>query len=371
MSNNGKTLLMGQFSLPEFEFLRNVPWVFTEKVDGTNIRVMIEGGRVSFGGKTDNAQIPAPLVARLREVFDPLAEKLTEIFPSGGCLYGEGYGPKIQKGGGNYGSAQDFVLFDVLAISVDYATIATCPKHRELLNATLTDLTTLGDFVNPAIIATLKRKIQNGQLNPNNSLPNTFQANVDDLPEKKQLESATSSPDLDSASKHTTECCQLREAGALSVENSIPSKEGAAAFSRSRSITATKREPFEDFFALGATLQSTRRNEILNGLLKPKCICKVGEWWLERHNVEDVAAKLGIRVVPIIGEGTIADMVEITRAGITSTWGNFAAEGIVARPKVELRTRNNSRIITKLKTRDFLLANEKSATAGSERNAHE
>ena len=193
MTNNGKTLLLDQFSLPEFEFLQANQWVFTEKVDGTNIRIMIYNGRVSFGGKTDNAQIPAPLVARLREVFDPQTEKLAEMFPAGGCLYGEGYGPKIQKGGGNYGKIQDFVLFDV----------------------------------------------------------------------------------------------------------------------------------------------------------------KVAEWWLERDNIEDVADNLGLRVVPIIGEGTIADMVEITRKGLFSEWGNFAAEGIVARPKVELRTRNNSRIITKLKTRDF------------------
>ncbi len=35
MSKNGKTLLMDQFSLPEFEFLQNVPWVFTEKVPTT------------------------------------------------------------------------------------------------------------------------------------------------------------------------------------------------------------------------------------------------------------------------------------------------------------------------------------------------
>src|SRR6478736_32390 len=71
---------------------------------------------------------------------------------------------------------------------------------------------------------------------------------------------------------------------------------------------------------------------------------KVAQWWLERPNVENVATQLGLRVVPIIGEGTVADMVAFVRAGITSTWGPFEAEGIVARPKVELRTRNNQRI---------------------------
>ena len=34
-----KTLLMGEWALPEFEYLCCNPWVFTEKIDGTNIRV--------------------------------------------------------------------------------------------------------------------------------------------------------------------------------------------------------------------------------------------------------------------------------------------------------------------------------------------
>jgi hypothetical protein len=194
MANKGKTLLMDDYSLPEFEFLKNCPWVFTEKVDGTNIRVIIEDGRLRFGGRTNNAQIQITLIERLRQVFEPQLSKLAEIFPAGACLYGEGYGAKIQKHGGQYGPNMDFVLFDV----------------------------------------------------------------------------------------------------------------------------------------------------------------KIGDWWLERFNIEDIAGKLGIRVVPIIGEGTLADMVETTRRGIRSQWGDFQAEGIVARPRLELRTRNNTRIITKLKTSDFI-----------------
>ena len=46
--------------------------------------------------------------------FLPLAANLGEVFPDGAAvLYGEGYGAKIQKGGGNYRADQDFVLFDV------------------------------------------------------------------------------------------------------------------------------------------------------------------------------------------------------------------------------------------------------------------
>ena len=108
-----KTLLEGEFAYPEFRYLANNEWVFTEKVDGTNIRVMFDGQQITFGGKTDDAQIPAFLVTRLQEVFLPQLETFKAKFTDGVCLYGEGYGAKIQKGGGNYRQDQDFVLFDV------------------------------------------------------------------------------------------------------------------------------------------------------------------------------------------------------------------------------------------------------------------
>ena len=74
---------------------------------------------------------------------------------------------------------------------------------------------------------------------------------------------------------------------------------------------------------------------------------------LQRVDVEDVAAKLGIDVVPIIGEGTLHDAVTRAKAGIRSAWGDFQAEGIVARPKTELKTRSGHRLIAKIKCRDF------------------
>ena len=41
--NKFKTLIDGQFSKPEFEYLANNEWDFTEKVDGTNIRIIWDG----------------------------------------------------------------------------------------------------------------------------------------------------------------------------------------------------------------------------------------------------------------------------------------------------------------------------------------
>ena len=77
-------------------------------------------------------------------------------------------------------------------------------------------------------------------------------------------------------------------------------------------------------------------------------------WWLNRSAIEDIAKTLGLKVVPIIGEGTLSTLVDEVREGFNSIWGDFEAEGIVARPAVELQTRGGQRIITKLKTRDFV-----------------
>lgn len=112
-ANNHKTLLEGQWAKPEFGFLSEVEWVFTEKVDGTNIRVIWDGEEVRFGGKTDRAQIPVPLLDHLMDTFT--AGLLTEALKGPLVLYGEGYGPKIQKVGERYCESPGFILFDALA----------------------------------------------------------------------------------------------------------------------------------------------------------------------------------------------------------------------------------------------------------------
>ncbi len=201
-ANRHKTFLEGQWSLPEFGYLANNEWHWTEKVDGTTVRVHWDGEKVTFGGRTEDAQMPLFLVRKLEELF-PRA-KFHEHFPPevtpearqvlDVMLYGEGYGAKIQKGGGNYNATgQDFVLFDV----------------------------------------------------------------------------------------------------------------------------------------------------------------QIGGVYLERQNVEDVAAKMGLRVVPILGKGNLHDAIAMTRAGFDSTWGQFKAEGLVMRPATELFTRRGHRLITKVKCRDF------------------
>ncbi|MGB3509143.1 MAG: RNA ligase family protein [Microcoleaceae cyanobacterium] len=111
--SNYKNLLLGKWAKPEFELLKDIDWVWTEKIDGTNIRIMWDGESVRFGGRTDNAQIRASLIEVLQNKFTvdnmiAVFKEQTEV-----CLYGEGYGKGINKGGNYLPSSVDFILFDV------------------------------------------------------------------------------------------------------------------------------------------------------------------------------------------------------------------------------------------------------------------
>ena len=95
-----KKLLEGEFRNPAVEFLKDNIWQFTEKVDGTNIRVYWDGHKVQFGGRTERAQIPANLVNYLNNTFGTSeAEQIFEekFGETEVILFGEGYGPKIHS----------------------------------------------------------------------------------------------------------------------------------------------------------------------------------------------------------------------------------------------------------------------------------
>lgn len=113
-----KKLIPGAYRNENIEFLRDVPWIWTEKVDGTNIRVVWDGHTVTFGGRTDRASIPAPLVNKLNEYFggEQAAQVFEQMFGDREViLFGEGYGDKIQAVGREYiPSGVDFIVFDVL-----------------------------------------------------------------------------------------------------------------------------------------------------------------------------------------------------------------------------------------------------------------
>lgn len=110
-----KKLLEGKYRNKTVEYLKDNTWEFTEKIDGTNIRVYWDGHKVSYYGRTDKAQIPAQLMNRLIELFGgDINEEIFEqkFGDKEVLLIGEGYGAKIQNGG-LYRNDNDFILFDV------------------------------------------------------------------------------------------------------------------------------------------------------------------------------------------------------------------------------------------------------------------
>lgn len=113
--------IIGDYASPEFPNIRR--WTVQEKIDGTNIRVMLSktssGWDIDFRGRTDKAQMPPKLLSYLKNHF--LAKLISSTFDENlapDCdtveiiLYGEGCGKKIQSGS-YYSEEQRFVLFDV------------------------------------------------------------------------------------------------------------------------------------------------------------------------------------------------------------------------------------------------------------------
>jgi len=113
MTQKTHPIILGSYANPIFALLKDLEWEWTEKIDGTNIRVHWDGAAVKLGGRTDAAQTPIDLIERLQQIFPP--EKMAEVFGEKGgiTLYGEGYGAGIQKGGGYIPKSKDFILFDV------------------------------------------------------------------------------------------------------------------------------------------------------------------------------------------------------------------------------------------------------------------
>lgn len=104
--------------LNEFEAIKT--WLITEKVDGTNVRIIIDVPKqnVRFGGRTKKSQISTDLLNNLSDTFPK--EKILNHFRESKqvVLYGEGYGGSIQRGklgkGITYRPNPSFILFDAV-----------------------------------------------------------------------------------------------------------------------------------------------------------------------------------------------------------------------------------------------------------------
>ena len=115
-TDGDKRLIWGDYRNETVEYLADNIWQFTEKIDGTNIRIHWDGHNVEIGGRTDRAQIPKHLMDYLSATF--LTPEVEELFEQtygekDVMLFGEGYGAKIQNGG-DYRFDVSFILFDVL-----------------------------------------------------------------------------------------------------------------------------------------------------------------------------------------------------------------------------------------------------------------
>ena len=84
---------------------------------------------------------------------------------------------------------------------------------------------------------------------------------------------------------------------------------------------------------------------------------KVGDLYLLKDSMEDIAGKLGAPVVPYMGQFTIDEAIEFVKTGFKSTIAenkDYDAEGLVLKCPDGLRTRRGERIIFKVKTCDFI-----------------
>lgn len=80
---------------------------------------------------------------------------------------------------------------------------------------------------------------------------------------------------------------------------------------------------------------------------------KVNDQWLSVEAVSGIAERFGIRRAKVMGVFAIDDAVAMVKEGFTSFEGNFIAEGVILKTPVPLFDRRGSRVVTKLKHKDF------------------
>jgi len=118
--NKGK-IILGNFSCDEFEELYGCLWDATEKVDGTNMKLIYYPIKhtISVEGKTENAQNMCGSFDAVKSIGENILPKLQIEFPDDRftegdyvIIYGEAYGGKIREGG-RYSEDVRFIAFDI------------------------------------------------------------------------------------------------------------------------------------------------------------------------------------------------------------------------------------------------------------------
>lgn len=112
---DSKGKLLSDVAKEEFKQIKT--WRITEKIDGTNVRILLIDGKVIIGSRRyieldAKFNMHQGLLDKVKSIFTE--EAMNKKFPNiNVVIFGEGFGAKIQSGG-RYRSEQDFILFDVV-----------------------------------------------------------------------------------------------------------------------------------------------------------------------------------------------------------------------------------------------------------------
>jgi len=112
-----KNFIIGDYSLPEFEYLKDNIWDWYEKIDGMNIRISPEENNVDIlpreaEDEIEISKMSDELLYLLKERFH--LKLFRSLFPTKKVvIYGEGYGRGIHGGGKYIPDGVDFIIFDI------------------------------------------------------------------------------------------------------------------------------------------------------------------------------------------------------------------------------------------------------------------
>lgn len=112
----------------------------------------------------------------------------------------------------------------------------------------------------------------------------------------------------------------------------------------------------------GRKIQGCGGRYIKNGVNFILFDVKIGEFWLSRKKCEEIAEKLNVQIVPLIGYMTIHDAAKMVEKGFKSLVSEdceLYAEGLILKAPNGLKFRNGERIITKIKHVDYVNYNNK------------
>ncbi len=77
------------------------------------------------------------------------------------------------------------------------------------------------------------------------------------------------------------------------------------------------------------------------------------DMWLDRNAVNSIATAFGIDNVPVIMTGNLQEAIDYVKTKPQSTIGTAPMEGLVCRPKLDIRDSRGNRTIVKIKVCDF------------------